>query len=155
MSPRETSAWISLVTTLAVWGYYFLALGRALASGPIDGERFVGLFASCVVVIVVLQVVIAIATAALTGRHGEAPADERERLVELKATRIAYCVLIVLAMTVCLLSPALAGSSPFLFPRDPLGDATLVMSNGVLLSVVLAEVVRTGGQIAYYRLARA
>lgn len=151
MSYRERSAWISLVTTLGVWGWYFVVLARSFARGEADGARFVGLFIGCVVAIVALSIVLAIADAVRAPKESEAPADERERLIALRATGMAFPVLSVLVLTVAAASPILAGLGPSIFADDPLGEVTLLTANGVLLAVVVAEVVRSGGQILLYR----
>jgi hypothetical protein len=42
MSSRERSAWISLISILAVFGFYFTQVGMALRAGPIEADAFVG-----------------------------------------------------------------------------------------------------------------
>lgn len=140
MSFREKSAWISLVTTVGVWGTYFWIIGRALLErGSLNGMSVstVGLFVGGVVVIVVIQIILAIVMAIVSGKHAETPMDERERLIDLKAARAGFYALN--AAVFCVSSLWLLGASP------------LVMANGMLLSMVIAEVFHSGGKIVGYR----
>lgn len=151
MSYREKTAWMSLLTTLAVWGFYVSRLIRNFRAGDVDAGDFIGLFVGITILLVIVQVILAIALAVLSPRAANAPADERERLISLKATRAASVVMTVLVMSVVLASPFVAGASPHIFPGDPISGAVFLMANGVLLSVVIAEVVRDLGQIYLFR----
>jgi hypothetical protein len=151
MSFREKSAWISTAATLVVWGWYFVNVFRAVAGGEPDGERLLALFVGCVVLNVVIEVVLAIAVSALAPRQASAPADERERLIGLKATGFAYHVVVLGVLGVALAAPFLGHAAPILFPGDPLADVALVAANGILFAVVAAELVRSAGQIVLFR----
>jgi hypothetical protein len=151
MSFREKSAWISLVTTLAVWGYYALVLAAALASGRPDGVRLLGLFSTCVLLVVAAQVVLSVLIAVLAPKEAQARADERDNLIGLKASRVAFYTLSGLAMLTAISSPLLASASPRLFPHDPLQGSTIVLGSAIFFAVVIAEIVRAAGQILFYR----
>lgn len=153
MTFREKTAWASLLGTLLVWGYYFAKLFGALRDGSASVGLFTGLFVSCVVFSVVVQVVIAILLAIQSPKAVNAPADERERRVELRATGVAFVVLLVAVLTVAGAWPFVAAASQMLPGFEPLLAATLLMSNGILLAVVLAELVRAGCQIVLSRTA--
>ena len=153
MSFREKMAWVSLLATLGVWGFYFWELLGAGGDAPLGGAAAMALFVRCVVLVVVIEVGVAVVAPAVFGREAEAPADEREQLVELKATRAAYVLLTVLAVCLVVAAPALAGAAPYLF-ADPLGDAALAASNGLLLAVLLSGLLKSAWQIVGYRLGR-
>ena len=137
---REKTAWISLLTTLGIWGTYFWSIGqgllerRSLAGLPADT---VGLFIGGTVAIVIVQIVLAIAVAIVSGKQADTPMDERERLIDLKAARAGFYALNGAVFCVSVLW--MAGASP------------LVMANGILLSMVIAEAVHSGGKIIGYR----
>ena len=87
MSFREKSAWISVISMTAIYGYYFWSVVHA---GPHLGSlHFAGLLAT-VIALIVVQVVLTIAVAIASPRDAQAPRDEREKLIELRATRMAY-----------------------------------------------------------------
>lgn len=137
---REKSAWISLLATTGVWGTYFWIISqgllerRSLAGLPADT---VGLFIGGVVVVVIIQIVLAIAVAIVSGKQADTPMDERERLIDLKAARAGFYALNGAAF--CVSALWMAGASP------------LVMANGILLAMVVGEVVHSGGKIIGYR----
>jgi hypothetical protein len=151
MSYRERAAWISLVTTVAIWGYYCVRAFPALASGTADAGDFVGLFIGCTILSVVVQVALTIASALMSPDDAEASADEREMLYELRSSRVAYYLLSMLVATVALATPIVVAASPQLFPTNPLASAVLVMGNLALLSLILAETVRSVTQIVHFR----
>jgi hypothetical protein len=136
MSFREKSAWISFVSILLVFGAYFWNVGRVLA-GRVGQRSAYGVSIGLLVAFVLLEIVLHIAVAAQAPDEARAPRDERERLIEMKATRVAFQVLVV---------GALAGVGTLHVTRS-----AWVMSQVVLLAVVVAELVRFGGQILYFR----
>lgn len=136
MSYREKSAWISLLAHAVVYGIYFTALAG------IWGEAYTGpvgvtmLFAA-VVAFVVIAAILHIVAAATGPKAASAPIDEREKLIDLKAERIAAFamgVVVVLSMGALLMD----------------WDGFLV-ANMLLGALVLAEIVKAGAQIAYFR----
>jgi hypothetical protein len=147
---REKTAWMSLVTTLAVWGYYFVAVVRALRSGAPDGGALLGLFVGCVILLTVVQIIVSVVLAILSPGAADAPADERERAISLKAIRNAFVTLNALALVIALSSPALALIGPYLFPANPLSGTVIVLASAIFFAVVLAELVRSAGQIFYF-----
>jgi uncharacterized membrane protein len=133
MALREKSAWISFWTTLIVYGAYFAYVGQAAAAGRPVG--FAGPLTTCIFVLVVLQIGLQIAMAALS-REPRGPQDERERLIDLKASTQAFYVLQVAAMG--------AAVTVYFF------DKTL-MANAVILALAVSELARHGGIILGYR----
>lgn len=134
MSFREKSAWISLVTTLGVYAYYFWNL---LGTQDMHDADLFGLFARCVTVLVVMQVVFHILAAIRNPRDANAPQDERERMIALKSVNIAYYILAGGAV--------LAGGG-LVFMGQP-----VAMANLLLLALVLAEAVNYASQIVFFR----
>jgi hypothetical protein len=150
MSFREKTAWISLGVTALVWGGYFASVWRELAAPDPSSGDILGLFVRAVILTVVLEVALAIAVAVAAPKAANSPADERERLIELRSTRIAYGVLSVGAVTVALASPALAAAGPHLL-NDRLDDTVLITANGILLALIAAEVVKSAAQVFAFR----
>ena len=140
MSFREKSAWISLVLLLVLGGIYFWNFALILARRPAfsDVELFFGVVAALVIAEVVLHMAIAVRSP----EEARTPKDERERLIDLKATRAAFYVLMIGAFA--------SIGTVHLRLRDR-GDHTFVMMHCVFLSLVVAEVVKSGTQIALYR----
>ena len=140
MAFREKAAWITLVTTVLVYGGYFAVAGRMLGpQAPALG--LVGPLVASILAIVVLQVALTAATAASSPADAKAPLDERERMIQLRATRAGFHTLQVGAFFA--ITTLFWGA-----------DAKLV-ANGVFLAIVVAEVVRSGWQVVDYRRASA
>lgn len=136
MSFREKSAWIALLAHGGVFGAYFAALWQAW--DPAYGQRLsIGLLMAAMFSFVIVVTALTIVAALMNPKAANAPADERERLIELKAERAAAYTLstgVLLSMTGLLL-----GFNGFL------------IANALLASLVAAELVKAGWQIAAYR----
>ena len=134
MSFREKSAWISFVSILVIFGAYFWRVARVLHGD----DNFPFEFAVAFLVAFVLVEIAAHAVVAFqTPKDVRAPKDERERLIEMRATRVAFQVLVL---------GALGGVGTM-----HLTQSVWVMSQAVLLAIVVAELVKFGGQILYFR----
>src|SRR5688572_12824521 len=82
MSFREKNAWIAVVTTVIVWGYYFLTVFNQVMDRAIDGQGLFTLFLICMGLTVVLLIGINLVAARMAGQSFGAPEDERERDVD-------------------------------------------------------------------------
>jgi len=133
MSFREKSAWISFVLVGLVFAAYFFPM----ASGELRGARQLHWYLLVTIAFIVLEVVLHIVLALQSPRDAKTPKDERERLIELKATRIAFWVL----MTGALLS----------ILTIHLGAEAGLLATHVFLAVVFAELVKFASQIVFYR----
>jgi hypothetical protein len=131
---REKSAWISLLSMSAICGLYFWSAGH---TGPRAGAfRFGGLLET-IIALVVVQAVLTVAAAIVTPKEANAPPDEREKLIELKATRFAYSGLATTIALACFFG---AFDPPIVFN-----------TNALLFFLVMAEVLRSGCQIIQFR----
>ena len=139
---REKSAWISLVTMLVVFGAFFGAVAGDVL--PASGVPTVHYLILSVLAVIVLQLVLKLVARSLAQADAASPKDERERLIELKATRIAFYVLVgavLLGVFLVIHTPVAGGP----FPGSPrLGLA-------MVACIVLADVVRSAAQIVYFR----
>src|SRR5271165_4514093 len=86
MSFREKTAWISLISMTAIYGMYFWSVIR---SGR-HADANVGGLLGTIVALVIVQVVLTTAVAIFDPKSASAPSDEREKLIELRSTRVAY-----------------------------------------------------------------
>ena len=136
MSFREKSAWISFVSILLVFGAYFWNVNRVLG-GEVERRAAFKVSAGLLVAFVLIEILLHIAVAIQAPNEARAPKDERERLIEMRATRVAFQVLVV---------GALAGVGLM-----HVTSSAWVVGQHVLLAVVVAELVKFGGQILYFR----
>ena len=134
MSFREKSAWISLLSMAGIYGFYFWSVLAPGAKGA--GSRVSGLLGT-VIALVVVQVVLTIAVAIFAPKDAQAPRDERDRLIDLRAARFAYAVL--------------AGSVACAVFFGGFNPPIIFNTNTLLFVLVMAEVLRSGSQIVQYR----
>lgn len=136
MSFREKSAWVSLLSILGVFVPFFWNSYRQFTGAQPSSEAIAtafGLLAAFVVIEVVLHVVLALRAPA----EARSARDEREQLIDLRATRTAFYVL---------LAGAMAAVAMVHVSRSP-----WVIQQVVLFAVVLSQLVRFGGQIVRFR----
>jgi hypothetical protein len=134
MSFREKSAWISVLSMSGIYGFYFWSVIR---SGPhASGFHFGGLLET-VIALVVVEIVLTVSVAIFTPKEAKAPRDERDKLIELRAMRVAYSGLATSVAIACFF----AGFTP------PL----LFNANALLFILVTAEILRSACQIVQYR----
>jgi len=148
---REKRAWISLVSTFGVWTFYFATMVERASAGRLEAGHVPGLFAACIVALICVQIALNVIVAARTPRDALAPADERETLIELKATRLAFYTFGSVVAMAAMATPLASAARLHFFTADPTADALLLICNGILLAAVAAELVRSGGQIVQFR----
>ena len=134
MSFREKSAWISMLSMLAIYGFYFWSVIHA---GPQAGGLHFGGLLETIIALVVVQIVLTVAAAIFTPKEAKAPRDEREKLIELRAMRVAYSGLATSVALACFFG---AFDPPILFN-----------TNALLFMLVTAEILRSACQIVQYR----
>jgi len=134
MSFREKSAWISLILIVLVFGPYFGRVALALA-----GKTHVhaGTQFALITVFVLLEIVLHVAVAVRSPREARAARDEREDLIDLRATRTAFYVL---------LAGVLIAIFTLHFPVN-----VWMLSQFVLFSAVVAQLMRFSNQIRLFR----
>ena len=137
MSFREKSAWISFVVILIVFGFYFADYAAHLLRPAYPHHHYFGMFLLGVVLVVILEVVLHIVVAIRSPSDANAPRDERDRLVNLKAARIAFYVLLTLAFLT--------------IGTMHMGASAVFMGNCIFFAIWVAELSRFGSQIVLYR----
>jgi hypothetical protein len=134
MSFREKSAWISMLSMSGIYGFYFWSVVHL---GPKAGGFHFGSLLETIIALVVLQIVLTIAVAIFTPREAKAPRDERDKLIELRAMRVAYAGLATSVALACFFG---AFDPPIVFN-----------TNSLLFILVTAEIMRSACQIIQYR----
>lgn len=136
LSFREKSAWISLVCLLAIFIPFFWNSYRQF-TGQVDSSSAITVAFALLVAFVGLEIVLHLAVFLTAPREARSPRDEREHLIEMRATRIAFQVLIV---------GALGAVGAIHLTRSP-----WVIQQIVLFAVVLAELVKFAAQVVLFR----
>jgi len=137
MSFKEKSILGSLIITIIVFGYYFLQVFKTTGSTLFEVANGISFFIGAVVLMVLLEIILHIILAITNKNESNQSNDERDKLIDLKATRISYYILVFGIFTV--------GVS-MLFSFD-----TLLLANTMLLFFIIAEIVGFSMQLYYYR----
>lgn len=142
MSYREKAAWIGFVTFLVAWGFYFVMLARTLASGGSQSDVFpYSVIGSAISVLLV---------AWIQRRHSkreQEQADEREQILQLRSSEIAFRALMVMVGMAML--AALATNNAL--TGVALAEPGYSVFHALLLLVVLTGLVRFAAEIILFR----
>ena len=150
MSFREKHLWISLIASLAVWGYYVFCLASAVWNGGLTQPGFVGqtgqTFVFCLVAVVLLEVILTFIATATTPKVDKTRRDERELVCAYKGSHVALMVVIALFGTLALVIyfGGLVGGN-LVEGRARFGtdvNLMVLLANLVIGFLVLAEIIR-------------
>lgn len=137
MTFREKIDWLTLAVIALASGWYAIVFPRGLRGIPALAAQGGMLLVVAIAMTLVLTVA-AVALAIHRPHEADAAADERDRGITRRAATRAYYVLIVGA----------AGCFALAYWT---ADLALVL-NGLLASIIAAELVRLASQVAAYRL---
>ncbi len=141
MSFREKSAWIAVLTTLPIWGYYFFEVWTAYWAATLDGQRILTLFLVCLGVTVAILLALNLLSARL-GRHAfGADLDELERSIDARANAAGARLLEWMVLGVAAAGIWASGQIAAAYPADPAGTTALVMANALLFVVLIAQLI--------------
>jgi hypothetical protein len=137
ISFKEKSIWTSLIMTIIIFGYYFTRVFNVLNQPTVDSTNLIVLFISVVIMMIMLEITIHIILGIIDNKNANEADDERDRLIDLKATKISYYILILGVFQ------AVAG---LLMTKSP-----VIIANIILLFFVFAEIVGDSIRLYYYR----
>ena len=134
---REKSAWITLVTTIIVYGGYFLLVTPRLLAGGAGPSDFIGALSAAILLIIILHIVLTIIASIIDPIGAHEPRDERERMIQLRADSAGFYTLQV---------GAFCAIVTVFWWRD-----AAMTANVVFLAMTLAEIARAGRSIIAFR----
>jgi hypothetical protein len=138
LSFRERVIWLFLVVNMLVYGNYFVNLWGQLQSGETAYDQLLEPLLYVLIFAAVVEVAVRVILAVGSGKEEvDAPEDERDELIDLKATKNAYFMLCFGIFT--------AGANLLV------GYEPLLIVNLLLLFVVLSEMTKYGSELFYYR----
>jgi hypothetical protein len=169
MSNEERVSWVALIVNIVVGGLYF---GRIFAM-PADANLFgprtaafaAGLVTLAVVVAIATQVALQIVQKLAQGGSNLAARDERDDLIELKATRNGFYML-GFALICALAQVAITEWTPLSWRAGPWRAEqvdtvleliltgpmqTMQLANLVLLAMTLGAITVNASRVCYYR----
>jgi len=135
VSFREKCAWISFVLLLLLTVGF--ALGGHLRLDGIDGLHY---FLALILGFALLQVLLRVIVARQAPKDARTPKDEREQLIDLKASRIGFYALVT-GVLLSMLSVHVHGN-----PWSAL--------ESMVLAVLVSWAIKFASEIVYYRRGR-
>jgi hypothetical protein len=151
MSLKEKSTWVSLLSTLGVFGYYFYNI-VLLAGLPENTALSMALALSIKTITAVIMIEILFQSLLAVSNHREAALgnDERDKLFNYKSNSLAYTIL-VCGVLLTLGRIVVVEYNPSLGDSQSSLQIPLLTAHILLLSFILAEVSRFAALIFYYR----
>lgn len=137
MSFREKTHWAAFLALAVAFGWYFLAYPWAMVSTDAGVAAVAGMLVPVTIIIVAVMAVTAAFFAIKAPIEANLKEDEREHSIHIRGTHLAYYPL-VLGAWINMIA---------IFYRLSPG----VYLNMLIATVVIAELVRVGSQLYFYR----
>ena len=138
MSFREKRAWVTLIALIVVLILFFLHIPPQRVLAPPQNMWVLHVLMLMITTFIVIEIVAYLVFRFRSPRDAKTPKDEREQLIELKATAVAFYVFAILSMGA-------------IFVTLHTGANEIGIGFVVLLSFVVAEIVNYALRIYYYR----
>lgn len=151
MTMREKVAWISTLTSVVIFGWYFQSVWADFAAASLDGDALFWRFIWCMGIAIAIMLPASLLAARLGRQEFDPPPDELETRIEAVSNRIGLAVLEVAVVGVVLLSKSMTDIARADFPADPAGATAIMLVNLLLLVTASAAVLREIIVIIQYR----
>jgi len=151
MSFKEKSTWISLFSTVLIFGYYFINLIGLTELPDAQAKTAAGdLLMRAVILSVVVEIIFQGMLAATNHQAASLGDDERYKYYQYKANNIAYSILVT-GVLVTLGRILFLEFNPAFDDHDSSLNIPLLTAHILMFSFILSEVVRFSCQLYYYR----
>lgn len=151
LSFKEKSAWISFVSTLLIFGYYFYQLLHLRELPEVQALQVANeLLFKTIVMSIIVETVFHSMLAATNRRAAEMGGDERDELFELKANNYGYWVLGV-GVVGAIVHLQMQVNMPDFEPITHSLALPSPTAHILLFVFILSELVRFGSRIVIYR----
>jgi hypothetical protein len=151
MSFKEKSIWISLFSTLLIFGDYFL---NVIALGNLSEEAAkttaLELSVRALVLIIIVEIIFQTMLALSNRKAARLGADERDKLFEYKGNNFGYTVLVI-GVLLTLGRMVSMEITPDFIEQFKVLNIPFLTAHILLFSFILSEVVRFSAQLYYYR----
>jgi small-conductance mechanosensitive channel len=137
MSFREKTAWITLIAIIAVSLMYWFHMPNPFVAQP--PPRVLHAMGASLIAYLVIEAVGWLVLRWRYPRDAREPRDERERLIDLRALRVAYYAFLALSMAGIFVTLHLAGAG------------SVAVGMAVFTAFVLSQIAKYGARIIFYR----
>lgn len=151
MSMREKVAWISVVASTILFGWYFWTVWSDFVSRSLNGDVLFWRFVDTLVAAVVIQLAASIYAAWRAKQDFDPPKDELDLAIDHKANRIGLLCLELSLVGIVLLSRWVSDVARLDYPADPAGGTVVMLVNLLLLATASCAVLREIIIIIQYR----
>jgi hypothetical protein len=138
MSFREKRAWVTLLALIGVVALFYLHIPPSQMLAPPPSIWVLHVLMLTIATFIAIELVTYIVMRIRSPREARTPKDEREQLIALKSTAVAFYVFAVLSLGA-------------IFVTLHAGANEVGLGFVVLLSFVIAEIVNYAMRIYYYR----
>jgi hypothetical protein len=142
MTVREKVAWISILASIVIFGWYFWSVWADYSARMLDGDGLFWRFVWCFGIAVAFMLPASLIAAHLGGQDLDPPPDELELQIEARSNRIGLALLEVSLVGVVLLSKTITDIARADFLADPVGATAIMLINLVLFVTFIAALVR-------------
>lgn len=151
MSFREKSIWISLVSTVVIFGDYFINV-LTLSGLPVEIAKATALELSvrALLLVIIVEVIFQGMLAVSNRKDAELGADERDKLFEYKGNNVGYTVLVI-GVFITLARIVFLELNPEIVGQSSVSEFPLLTAHILLFSFIISEIVRFSTQLYFYR----
>ncbi|MBJ3784861.1 hypothetical protein [Devosia sediminis] len=151
MTMREKVAWISTLTSLVIFGWYFLSVWADFAANRLDGDVLFWRFIWCTGIALAIMLPASLLAARLGRQEFDPVPDELERGVERGAYRIGLVCLELSLVGIVLVSRWVTDMARADYPADPAGATAVMLVNLVLFVMAASALAREIAVIVQFR----
>ncbi len=151
MTLREKVAWISVVTSVVIFGWYFWSVWADFGARALDGDPLFERFLWCFGIAIAIMLIGSILAAKLGGQPFDPPPDELETRIEAVSNRIGLSLLEVSIVGVVLVSRLVTDIARADYAADPAGATAIMLVNLLLFVSATSAVIREIIVIIQYR----
>lgn len=151
MSMREKVAWISTLTALTIFGYYFWSVWSDFSARLLDGDVLFWRFVWCIGIAVAIMLPASLLAAWAGKQQFDPPPDEMEQGIERRSLRAGLGVLEVSLVGIILLSSWITDMARADYPADAAGATSVMLVNMLLFALAVAGTLREIRVIFEYR----
>ncbi|OFA32984.1 hypothetical protein BAE46_03755 [Glaciecola punicea] len=151
MSFKEKSAWISFISTVSIFGYYFYSIFMLIGEPPeIAKEAAKDYLIQAVFLSIVVEIFFHAVLNASNKKEAALQSDERDKAFEYKANSLGYSILVV-GVVITLGRIITLEYNPEFAEQHSSLQIPLLTAHILMFTFILSEIVRFGGQIFFYR----
>lgn len=151
MTMREKVAWISTLTALTIFGYYFWSVWSDFGARLLDGDLLFWRFVWCIGIAVAIMLPASLLAAWAGKQQFDPPPDEMERAIERRSYRAGLGFLEVSIVAIILLSGRITDMARADYPVDAAGATSVILVNMLLFALAVAGILREILVIFEYR----